>query len=82
MLILFDPCDRVLHWYRFLERGHRGPEAVGYTGLSDRHLSSADSARLRQVNASPYIGARHVVDAYLSSASLMAQVQAVALFDR
>jgi hypothetical protein len=82
MLMVFDPCDRVLHWYRFLERGHRGPESVGYTGLASQRLAPADSARLRQINSSPYIGNQHSIVAYLGSAPLMAEVRAVALFER
>ncbi len=76
MLILFNPGDRVLRWYRLLERGHRGPEALGYTSLAERYLSSADRAKIRQVNSSPYVGQQHYIGAYTSSAWLMAQVQA------
>ena len=74
MLNLFDPCDRVLRWYRFLGRGHSGPEAVGYTGMAGR-LPPAESVKLRQINASPHIGNQHSLASYLSSPALLAELR-------
>jgi hypothetical protein len=82
MLILFNPADRVLRWYRFLERGHRGPEAVGYTGLAEHRLAAANSVKVRQVNAAPYLDRHHMIGYYTSSPAMMAEVQAAVMFAR
>jgi len=68
LLVLYNPCDSVLRFYRFLDRRNR-PAALGYTG------SSHYLPRTREINAGPYVGRTHDHYQYLRSDVLMSEIR-------
>lgn len=72
MLVLYNPCDPALRWYRFVYRCER-PDPLGRYGIGDDWLGEA-SARVDQWNVSPVIGKTHDEDAYLTSSWIFGQI--------
>jgi hypothetical protein len=77
-LLLFNPCDPVLHWYPMLYRRYR-PQALGYTGFPwvDQ---LADPSRLEQANVCCQVGRTHDVELYFASDWIMSQVSELLLW--
>lgn len=73
MLIFYNPRGRVLTWYPLLSRG--GPEALGATGLVGASRWGAEAGKIRQVNASGFVGPSHAVHQYLQSYPVIALLQ-------
>ena len=79
LVLLNNPCDRILAHYDRLPCGGGGPPALGYEGVADLKALGANAARLRQVDASPYVGPRHRWWLYIESPTLIGEIRKAAL---
>ncbi len=70
MLNLFNSCDSVLKFYRFVDPNGR-PRAMGYAGIAGRSRLEDGGERIRQMNACGAIGKSHDDADYFRSSYLM-----------
>ncbi len=75
MLLVNNGCDAVLKRYHRLYCGHNCAQALGYTGLPPGWLPPQESPKVRQIEASGYVGKHHALDMYLQSCDLVAQMK-------
>lgn len=78
ILVLASPSDPVLRRYAWTRPGE-SPQALGSTGMKSALLSSADAAKVRQVNVSGLIGVAHVSKRYLRSFGVVDMIRAEVL---
>ena len=74
MVVLVNPQDRVLRWYRFVAPGE-GSEALGSKGLPNSLRSRIDREKLVQVNVANAVGNRHGWTNYLGSNEIVRRLQ-------
>jgi pimeloyl-ACP methyl ester carboxylesterase len=74
MVVLVNPQDRVLRWYRFVSPG-AGSEALGSKGLPSSLRSKFDREKLVQVNVANAVGNRHGWTNYLGSNEIVKRLQ-------
>lgn len=74
MVVLVNPQDRVLRWYRFVAPGEGG-EALGSKGLPGSLRSRFDREKLVQVNVANAVGNRHGWTNYLGSNEIVRRLQ-------
>jgi len=74
MVVLVNPQDRVLRWYRFVAPGE-GSEALGSQGLPISLRSGIDREKLVQVNVANAVGNRHGWTNYLGSNEIIRRLQ-------
>ena len=79
MLVVYNSCDPVLKRYRLIADS-RSATALGYTGLvcSDRLGEAAE--RIEQIDAAPWVGKTHDLDARTRSTVLMNEMACCALW--
>jgi hypothetical protein len=80
MVVLVNPQDRVLRWYRFVAPGERS-EALGSRGLPTSLRSKHDREKLVQVNVANAVGNRHGWTNYLGSNEIVRRLQQEALVE-
>ena len=73
LTLINNYCDRVLKHYGklYCHCAHRGPSALGYTGLPRGNLSDEERKSIEQFNASGSIGKQHAWRPYIESATTM-----------
>ena len=81
MLLFYNPCDRVLKRYHFLDRRSK-PRALGFTGLPTCCDNLAISDRIIEVNANPHVGRSHGELSYFQCPALMETARQVLLWDQ
>ena len=74
MVLLINPQDRVLKWYRFLSPSE-GNEALGSTGLAADARLGAERSKLVQVNVGEAVGNRHGWTSYIGSPTVIQRLQ-------
>ena len=74
LVVLYNPKDRVLHWYPHLW-GRGGPEALGATGIAAPSRLGEDRVKLVQVNVHPQLHRRHSWKYFSSSPAIMSLVE-------
>jgi hypothetical protein len=79
MLVQYNPCDRALRMYRFVERRSR-PQALGYTAFPWLSELGEDASRIEQQNVSPQIGNNHDMRAYFASPEVMDELRRCVLW--
>ncbi len=77
LLLLNNYCDRILKHYGklYCHCARRGPEALGYTGLTISVWPEADQDRIRQFNSSGFVGKQHAWRPYIYSPQLMSMIR-------
>lgn len=80
MLLVNNCCDRALKWYHVISPGRGGPSALGLTGLYVGGLEPQDQDKVAQINACPYVGARHDWELYFGSPYLLKRMRPYAFF--
>lgn len=77
LLIINNYCDWVLKHYGklYCRCARRGPTALGYTGLAIGDGLSDDRGRIRQFNASGYVGRQHAWRPYIYTPQVMALIR-------
>lgn len=77
LLLLNNYCDRILKHYGklYCHCARRGPEALGYTGLTITGGPAADQDRIRQFNSSGFVGKQHAWRPYIYSPTLMSMIR-------
>lgn len=68
MVVLVNPQDRVLKWYRFLSPGE---QALGSTGLADDQRLGADRKKLVHVDVAHAVGNKHGWPSYIGSREIV-----------
>lgn len=73
LLILKNPIDRALKWYPIVAYGrvHRGPQALGYTGLPGISRLGDDAEKISHFNVSGIVGRQHDALVYLTSSRIV-----------
>ncbi len=79
MLVLYNPSDPALRFYRHIERGSR-PAALGYRGAVFCSDAEGLSDRVCQINVAGYIGREHSFLSYLCCPALSDLAAPYALF--
>lgn len=79
MLVQYNPCDRILRMYRFVDR-HSRPQALGYSALPRLSELGEDASRIEQQNVCPQIGNNHNMRAYFASPEVMDEVRQCVLW--
>lgn len=79
MLVQYNPCDRILRMYRFVERRSR-PQALGYTAFPWLSELGEDASRIEQQNVSPQIGKNHDMRMYFASPEVMSELRRCVLW--
>ncbi|HUY89200.1 MAG TPA: hypothetical protein VMV10_10735 [Pirellulales bacterium] len=74
LVVLVNPQDRVLRWYRFLAPGE-GSEALGSRGLPVSARTNVDRKKLVQINVSSAVGNRHGWTKYIGSTEIVKRLQ-------
>ncbi|HVA48925.1 MAG TPA: hypothetical protein VNH11_21340 [Pirellulales bacterium] len=74
MVLLVNPRDRVLRWYRFLSPG-RGAAALGSRGFTSLATLGALRQKIEQINVNPMIGGQHGWASYASSPEILEQLK-------
>jgi hypothetical protein len=69
MLVVRNGCDNVLKWYPKIY-GRRGPEALGYVGLS----GCGNYEKIELLDVSCEVGKEHHWESYLKSCSLIGSI--------
>ncbi|MFO0902697.1 MAG: alpha/beta hydrolase [Pirellulales bacterium] len=72
MLVLYNPCDPALRWYKFLYRRQR-PTPLGLYGIDDAWLGEA-AEQMDQWDVSTAIGRTHDENAYFDSPWIADQI--------
>jgi hypothetical protein len=75
LLLVNNGGDALLKRYHLIYNRRSCQQALGYTGLSNWHLPSADWAKTNQIEASGHVGRRHILDNYLQSPELVARMR-------
>jgi hypothetical protein len=73
LLISQNPCDPVLHWYPHMY-GRRGPQSLGYVGLTASRLRPADQPKVRQINVARFVGKSHHWQDYECSSAMLSRI--------
>ncbi|HVX59483.1 MAG TPA: hypothetical protein VHC19_02740 [Pirellulales bacterium] len=80
MVVLVNPQDRVLKWYRFLSP-RKDDQALGATGLgADRRLG-AHRKKVVEVNVSDAVGNKHGWTTYINSPTIVQRLHQEALVE-
>ena len=79
MLVVYNSRDYVLKRYG-LVAGSRSVMALGYTGVVCSQRLGESANRLVQIDAAPWVGKTHDLDARLRSAVLMNEMACCALW--
>lgn len=79
LLVVYNPCDAVLKRYRLISQC-RSHEALGYTGLVCSEYLGEGKERIEQINASPWVGKTHSIEAHSRSAVLLNEIRRVAFW--
>jgi len=79
MLVMINPTDRAMRWYRLIDR-YRRPEALGRYGVASLCSLGAQRKKLEQRNVACRLGPVHDIAGYLSSPVLMRQTFQFASF--
>ena len=79
MLVQYNPCDRILRMYRFVERRSR-PQALGYSACPWLSELGKDASRVEQQNVCPQIGNNHDVRVYFASSKVMSELRRCVLW--
>ena len=74
MVVLTNPQDRVLRWYRFASQDE-GSEALGVSGVPNSARASYDRNKLVQVNVASAVGNRHGWTNYLGSNEIVRRLR-------
>jgi hypothetical protein len=74
MVVLVNPQDRVLRWYRFLSRDN-GATALGVHGVASLRSLGPQRYKLEQVNVNSYVGGQHGWSRYASSPQIVQQLK-------
>ncbi len=74
MLVQYNPCDRILRMYRFVDRRSR-PQALGYSALPRLSELGEDASRIEQQDVCPQIGNNHDMRAYFASPAVMDELR-------
>ncbi len=78
-LVFYNRCDPALCRFRRVIFAATGP-ALGYVGLTNPYCCYPGYARIRQFDATRYVGKKHSWDRYRDCACLMSQIRCVALW--
>ncbi len=79
MLVQYNPCDRILGMYRFVERRSR-PQALGSTAFPWLSELGEDASRIEQQNVCPQIGNNHDMRAYFASPHVIDEMRRCVLW--
>lgn len=82
MLLVRNGCDRLLARYHWIYGRRCCQEALGYVGLPLWRLPAEDARKIRQIEASCYVGNQHAFANYLASSHVMAQVRDALLVEK
>ena len=74
MVLLVNPRDRVLRWYRFLAPG-AGASALGARGVASLNNLGSQRQKIEQVNVNPLVGGQHGWSSYASSPEILEQLK-------
>jgi esterase/lipase superfamily enzyme len=74
MVLLVNPQDRVLRWYRFLSPGN-GATALGAGGIASPGSLGQLRQKVEQVNVNSYVGGQHGWSSYASSPQILEQLK-------
>lgn len=80
LIVLVNPQDRILRWYRWLALDDRG-EPLGTEGVEARQREDDGRRRITHVNVSRHLGAKHWWKSYFGSRQVVDQVRELALFE-
>ncbi len=80
MLNVYNPCDPILKWYPWLDRCNM-PQAMGRSGVAGLRQLEDGGKRIKQINASYYIGCSHFICDYLGSRSLINKMARVIFWE-
>lgn len=78
-LLLFNPRDRALKWYPFLQHCH-GPQALGRVGIQPGRVSRNLAEKVRAIDISPFVGDRHEFSFHVSNPKLLVREKDFILF--
>lgn len=79
MLVQYNPCDRILRRYRFVDRRSR-PNALGYTAFPWLSELGEGASRIEEQNVCAQIGNRHEMRAYFASPKVLDAMRHCALW--
>lgn len=74
LVLLVNPQDRVLRWYRFLSPGN-GATALGMGGIASLGNLGAHRQKVEQVNVNSYVGGQHGWSSYAGSPQILEQLK-------
>jgi hypothetical protein len=74
MVLLVNPQDRALRWYRFLTP-RSGAAALGARGVSSPTSLGAHRQKIEQINVNSYVGGQHGWSTYVGSQQILDQLQ-------
>jgi hypothetical protein len=74
LVVLVNPQDRVLRWYRFLSP-QSGAAALGSRGLASSDELGANRAKIEQIDVAAFVGAQHRWSSYAGSAEILEQIK-------
>jgi hypothetical protein len=70
MVLLVNPQDRALRWYRFITPGN-GATALGSNGIASLGSLGPHRQKVEQVNVNSYIGGQHGWSSYVSAPQIL-----------
>lgn len=73
MLVLVNPHDRVLRWYRFLTPA--GGVALGIHGLASPGNMGPQGRKLRQIDVGPLLKKQHGWSYYMESPKIVERLR-------
>ncbi|HVX15522.1 MAG TPA: hypothetical protein VHC22_30320 [Pirellulales bacterium] len=74
MVLLVNPQDRALRWYRFLVP-RSGATALGAHGISSLNSLGVHRQKIEQVNVNSYVGVQHGWSSYVGSPQILEQLK-------
>jgi hypothetical protein len=74
LVVLVNPQDRVLRFYRFLAPG-TGASALGARGLASADDLGPYRAKIEQINVGPLVGVQHAWASYARSPDILEQIK-------
>lgn len=80
MLVMTNPADEVLRYYRLLYGLHGRTQALGYTGAAGLGLLGSSQSKVTHWNVARYVGPDHELNRYLYSPSVIAGMASYALY--
>lgn len=74
LVILVNPQDRVLRWYRFLSPGS-GAAALGARGIASTNELAKHRSKIEEIDVGPLVGVQHRWSTYAASAEVLEQIK-------